>query len=173
MEITKEELNKRLNSSKNLINSLAIGDVVASSNVVVMEPKEKEYTKPIESVELRTLAGSLSHFDSVRNVAESLCITEQQVTSAKNSKSSLLRKQVKDTVEEVSELALSKLMDALGLLRVENMMDLKAVDISKIASNLSRVHSNVKKVDQGSTTPMFVIHAPTMNTVNNYETINV
>jgi hypothetical protein len=172
MEITKEELNKRLGSSKNLINSLSLTDT-PKSNVVVMEPKEAPYTKPIESVELRTLAGSLAHFDSIDNVAESLSLTKQQVITSKNSTNGELKKRVKDTVDEVSELALSKLMDALGLLRVESMMDLKAVDISKIASNLSRVHSNVKKVDQGSTSPMFVIHAPVQNNINHYETVSI
>lgn len=172
MEITKESLNKRLMSSKNLLNTLDINHSIVPSNVIVLEPVVKINTPQVKSQELRVLSGALAKIDSVPNVAESLNLTEQQVKSARDSK--VIESKIDKVIDGVSELALTRVMDCLGLLSRENLMDCKAKDLSIIASNLSRVHTNVRKQDNNqSGSPMLVIYSPQMNQLNHYSTVSV
>lgn len=173
MEISKEALNKRLNSNSNLLNSLGIAVAEQRVPSIIEKPIVTEVTKPVKSQELRVVAGTLAHFDTKASVAAALNLTVQQVDSAKNSNAATLEQRVKTVVDSVSELALTKVMDCLGLLSVDALCNEKPKELANIAANLSRVHSNVRRTSaESGTAPVFVIHAPTMNTVNNYEKVN-
>ena len=84
----------------------------------------------------------------------------------------------KITEKEVEEIALTRLMDALGLLTIDSMIGEKPKDLSIIASNLSRVHKNLKPDSvSGATAPgaqvQVTIYAPQQRSIQDYEVLEV
>ena len=78
------------------------------------------------------------------------------------------------TEKKVQEVALTRLMDALGLLTPISMFNEKPKDISSIAANLSRVHSNLRDRNGETGNQLNVtIYAPSQRKLSDYDSIEV
>src|SRR5260370_8172169 len=116
MQISEEELRRRLSSNKNLKNSLSdkIVENIHPAKVVNIKESHRENIPQVKNDSIRIVAGILSHTQSVSSVARELNLTPQQVDSAKNSP--VLRSKINNGLERIRELALDKLCLALGLM---------------------------------------------------------
>ena len=156
MLISEEELNRRLASPKNLVNSLH-----------VVKSISRKYS-PRAPESLRVVAGTLAHIDgSVPAVAREMGLSARQVEVAKKLPA------VKTSVERVQDLALDMLIDSLGLLTPERVCEEKAKDISAIAANLSRVYSNVRPASAEENRTQILIYAPRQRSVEDFEVVEV
>ena len=159
MQITEEDLKRRL--EKNLLTKLA-SDATASeeksdaSGAVAVAPGKGNDSEnklnagrgadPNAPKSLRVVAGILAKADNGVIAAQNI----SQVIDAKftNEQARYAAKQNnKITEKEVEDIALTRLMDALGLLTIDSMVGEKPKDLSIIASNLSRVHKNLRPPD--------------------------
>ena len=184
MQITEEDLKRRL--EKNLLTKLA-SDATASE-----APEEKKSSNkgndsenklnagrgadPNAPKSLRVVAGILAKADNGVIAAQNI----SQVIDAKftNEQARYAAKQNnKITEKEVEEIALTRLMDALGLLTIDSMIGEKPKDLSIIASNLSRVHKNLRPPDataSGTAAQVQVtIYAPQQRSIQDYEVLEV
>jgi hypothetical protein len=159
MFITEDQVEKRLNSSKNLLNIL-------NKNSHVELPK-REVEKKLESIDLQVIAGSLGKLIGVKETSESLGISKEQVRAARDSKP--LRSLVEQRVLDVEELALQRTIEALGLLGPECMARENPKDIASIAANMSRIVSNIRK-DKGqvNNNTQFIVYAPSLKMESDY-----
>lgn len=187
MQITEEDLKRRL--GKNLLTKLDrhLGDAVASE---ASESEKKPSNKgndsenklnagrgadPNAPKSLRVVAGILAKADNGVIAAQNI----SQVIDAKftNEQARYAAKQNnKITEKEVEEIALTRLMDALGLLTIDSMIGEKPKDLSIIASNLSRVHKNLKPdaAASGAAAQVQVtIYAPQQRSIQDYEVLEV
>ena len=166
MRITQEELLRRLNNPNNLVNKLPSkkGNDADNRNNAGRKPDLPNAPKS-----LRVVAGVLSKIDN--GVAAS------HATGLTNGQARYAAKQVetKLTVKHVEEIALTRLMDALGLITPESMEGEKPKDLSIIAANLSRVHRNVSADSRTSseTQVNVTIYAPKQRTLSDFESIEV
>ena len=181
MHITEEELKRRLKN--NLLEKLK---PVSSSDVPNPAPKNKgndsenklgagRGAAPNAPKSLRVVAGILAKSDNGVVAAQNL----SQVIDAKftNEQARYAAKQNnKLTEKEVEEVALTRLMDALGLLTIDSMVGEKPKDISIIAANLSRVHRNLKSDSREAGVGNQVqvnIYAPQQRSIKDYEVLEV
>jgi hypothetical protein len=175
MEVTKESALKRLSSKNNILNSLGINKQEDTLKVEVIVDTPKQNTPPVKSQEVRTIAAVCAISDGVKETAKNLGLTDNQVRNSLHTKDTDLRKKIESTVNKVSELALTKTLDALGLLTIESISDQKPKDIAIIASNLAKVYQSVNRNDRDNNgnAVQFVIHAPSLKTLANYETVSL
>lgn len=146
MLISEEELKRRLNSPRNLVNSL----------------RKEEAPKTLQVV-----AGTLAHIEDKKEVAREFGMSESQINKAKN------LPEVKSTVNRVQELALDMLLDSLGLLSKDLLIGEKPKDISIIAANLSRVYSNISPKNVQESRTQVLIYTPQQRSVKDYDIIDV
>ena len=163
MEITYEEMNRRLNSTKNLINKLNIADNQGPS--VVRKPMHV-YT-PTAPKEVKILAASLvASGATASDVSKELGLSLKQVASEKNNPIVL------DTMERVRNLALDKMLIAMGLMTQDKFENATLKDLAATCGSLSRVIEKTQSRDSGPVV-QFIVHAPQAKSMGSYQTINV
>jgi hypothetical protein len=185
MKITPEELQRRLNSSGNLLNKINKKSSDATApNKNTTAPNKKgndEFNRnnagrapniPNAPEGLRIVAGTLSAAgETATKVAEALNLSPPQVRYAEKSKIP----QIKVTEKAVQEIALTRLLDAAGLLDIDRIINEKPKDIASIAANLSRVYSNLrdKNSSSGDNQVVVNIYSPRQKREQDYEVIEV
>lgn len=148
---------------------------VHSVNVKVEHPPEREPNTPqIKGDSARKLLGTLARLEGPSAAAEALGVTPQQARSAAHSKAPMLRDVVNQNVDRVKELALTRVMESLGLLDVDLMGSCSAKDLSLIAANMSRIVSNLSPHD-GAAAPSktLIIYAPHQREVDDFKVIDI
>ena len=186
MKITQEELNRRLGDKGNLLNKLNVGLKISETpkqdfpEKLIPEVSRRgndEFNRndagrkadmPNAPQSLRIVAGVLARAEgNAVRVAENLNLSNGQVRYAE-------KKIDKPTEKQVQDIALTRLMDAIGLLDVDTISGEKPKDISAIAANLSRVHNNLRpKEDRGGNNVNIVMYAPRLRETKDYEVIEV
>jgi hypothetical protein len=163
MEITQEEMNRRLNSTKNLINKLNIADNQGPS--IVRKPMHV-YT-PTAPKEVKILAAALvASGAAASDVGKELGLSLKQVASEKNNPVVL------DTMERVRNLALDKMLIAMGLMTQDKFENATLKDLAATCGSLSRVIEKTQSRDSGPIV-QFIVHAPQAKSMGSYQTIDV
>jgi hypothetical protein len=178
MRINQAELERRLQSPNNLTRSLPGSTVtvyVPDNDNVTFEKKEpRPYAKePSLPTETKILAGSMVRQGlPAKDVADSLSITVGQVNSAKNSKDPRVQAAINYSLERVQELAIDKLMQAMGLMTIEKFETASLKDLSIVSANMSRIIEKTR-VQEDGTRIQLVIYAPEMRKQSGYKMLDV
>lgn len=161
MFISEEELIRRIGSEKNI----AQVDKKEEPLKVVPIPK-REYT-PTPPKETRTVAGILAGTGaSVKSVANSFNMTPSQVRTAIKTPSA------QSGIEKIRELAIDKLMLALGLMTEDKFENSSLKDLSYIAANVSRIIEKTSPRDAAASIQLLV-YAPEIKSERMYKTLDV
>jgi len=165
MRISQEELNRRLGSKENLINVIpARGNDCNNKN-----DAGRKADIPNAPKSLRIVAGVLSKAEG-----NSAAVGRNLGISAPQARYAAGKRDVELTEKRVQEVALNRLMDALGLLDVDAISTEKPKEISSIAANLSRVHANLRprEINDGNQVQIN-IYSPKQKTLEDYQVIEV
>jgi len=211
MFISKEQLEKRLNSSFNVLNIIKPSDAPLSPGEVSVPaqihppipenlPEENnkqraarlarfsidhheshgEYTvnPNIDNDIVRTTIGLLAVDGSTtsQQIQKEFGLTKNQIIGAKNSKKRSIQEKLQRGRDKVSELAIDKLMDTLGLLDPGTLLDAKPKDLANVAASLSKVVSSMRNIEQDKDNDAkvnVVIYAPERKDINSYSVIDV
>lgn len=167
MFISEDEVKKRLNSPKNLINSLGIGKEVNVKEI----PKRIQEAKL--SPELRVVAGVVGNLMGPKEAANALGIKERQVKSAVNTTDTNIRTLIDQKILDIEKLALDRTIQALGLLTPDMISGEKPKDIAIIAGQMSKVISNIKGNNRAGNDnrTQFIVYAPSMKNERDYTVI--
>lgn len=176
MRINQAELERRLQSPNNLTRSLPGSTVYVPDNDNVTfekkEPRPKAKEPPLPT-ETKILAGSMVRQGlPAKDVADSLSITVGQVNSAKNSKDPRVQAAINYSLERVQELAIDKLMQAMGLMTIEKFETASLKDLSIVSANMSRIIEKTR-VQEDGTRIQLVIYAPEMRKQSGYKMLDV
>lgn len=168
MQIDEKELERRLNSSKNLANTLS-NPIVEKVKVIPIE-KDK-HSSPLSENE-QILAGTLAFQMPVKDVARELNITPSQVSYAKNTTNPKVKGPIQATIGRVQELALDKMMQALGLMSEEKFTNASLKDLSIVAANMAKIVEKTTQSDAVASVQL-IIYAPEMKRESSYKVIDV
>ena len=176
MRINQAELERRLQSPNNLTRSLPGSTVYVPDNDNVTfekkEPRPRQQEPPLPT-EMKILAGSMVRQGlPAKDVADSLSITVGQVNSAKNSKDPRVQAAIDYSLERVQELAIDKLMQAMGLMTIEKFETASLKDLSIVSANMSRIIEKTR-VQEDGTRIQLVIYAPEMRKQSGYKMLDV
>lgn len=170
MLITKEQAEKRLKSEKNLANLLnnSNGKIVP---IVKAMGGLKQNTVPQE---VKDTAGVLNRIGvSQRQTAALFDIDQSMVNYYKHGKCGANLELIEEKSSQVKDKALNKLMGILGLLTEDKMQNTKPLEISQIAANVSKVHSNLSSNSKnGNSSQVNVtLYAPQVRTEDRYKVV--
>ena len=161
MFIDKKEADRRLNSPKNLLNRLQ----GAAAPCVKHEPMKK-YTPPADK-SVKILAGVLvGQGERPADVQKMLNLTPSQVRSGTE------LPETKHTIERVRDLALDKMLIAMGLMTQDKFESASLKDLAAVTGSLSRVIEKTTPREYGPNV-QFIVHAPAQKSLGQYLTIDV
>ena len=160
MIVSEEQITERLNSRANVIHKSFARAQRAGA-------KQPEFLKEIT-------AGLCLDGEEQKHIAREFEITQPSVSYAFSGKSlnDDGRSRLANRKQEIQDAALDRLADTLGLLDEDKMRNCKAIELSQIASNMSKV---VEKMEgrNGNTNNVLIVYSPKMKTEEEYETIAI
>lgn len=172
MQIDAEELQRRLDSPRNLINHLRpnadrkprAANLTEQERDTIAELSIKHDIPQVEIAEAYGIAESTVSATVTGNIGGRPAAPER--AAKRNS----LQDEAKDT-------ALTKLMLALGLIDAEKMLECNAKDMSAIAANMAKVHASLSNASQlqaaAGTNVQINIYAPEQKVESKYKVIDV
>lgn len=165
MFISPEEAARRLTSERNTVRQTSLA-------VVPIQHNGRGSNVPDQ---LKVLVGTLAHLDTQKNVAEAFGVTQPHVSMIKNGVTG--GQEVADRIEqslgEVRDKAIEKLMIVFGLLTPEKLGAEKARGLSAIAADMSRVVEKTSPRQFGGPQVQLVVYAPQQREESKYRTIEV
>ncbi|SRR6266478_2546403 len=172
MEISQEELERRLNSPKNLAASLpkSKSSQTPTAKIQPIKPVQKKHL----DATTRTVAAILANSgDKKAAIAAQFHINPSQISSAQNSSKLDIKDRVSAGTERVRELALDKLMSALGLMTQDKFEGAQLRELSAVARDMSRVVECTTEKVVNDSRLQIIIQAPAQKTEDHYKTLDV
>lgn len=175
---TEEQINERLNSSRNLVNRFGKKEIarVPPQNVEITPLKqpgnvEKPKLDPEQKDEI-ALRARLGERQT--SLAKEFGVSQSAIGEIEQGRTKVNEDLVNGRMDAIQDVAMTKLLESLGYLTPEKMDKCKAVEISSIAANMSKVVGNVrgKDVNQGVNVHVQVF-APEIRHEGNFKTIEV
>jgi hypothetical protein len=163
--VDKKELERRLSSSKNLLNTLPPRD----NSVHIGKNGNGTKNAIALPVSLKVITGVLAKTEPTKEICAAFDITPRQIQS----RNSEVIAAVNQTTEKIRDLALEKLMSSLGIISDETLSSCSAKDASMVARNLAGVVEKLSPRDQATTQATLVIYAPQQRDERHYQTIDV
>jgi hypothetical protein len=185
MFLTEEQVEKRLNSEKNLARATFITRQESRVTPEVTETQvqitEKSIPLPGKNrinltkderteIAIETRSGSVSQVEAARAHGVEV-LTVQNIHKGKTK--GIDENKVEEVLDSVRDRALNRLMQSLGLLTDDKLSGCSAKDLSVIASNMGRV---VEKITPKTETPdniNFIIYSPELKQERAYERVEI
>lgn len=177
MLISHEEMLRRINSGKNLVNKL---DLPASRPESVRDfeaPKEPTRKNPITITkpgpELKVVIGSLARQgEKVTDIANAFNVSPNAVRSAAEQRGTPTAQKIESTLDRIREMAMDKMLIALGLMTADKFIDAPLKDLSAVAANLSKVIDKAAPRESGSAVHLH-LYAPQMRAERDYKVVDI
>ena len=167
MLVDREELERRLKSPKNLLNTLP----TRATACVVHKGNGNGRSGAVAPVpdSIKIIAGVLAKTESTKEICAALDIAPRQIQS-RNPK---IVAAINRTTEKIRDLALEKLMASLGIIDDETLSSCSAKDASTVARNLAGVVEKLSPKDAVASGATLIIYAPQPREEKHYQTIDV
>jgi predicted transcriptional regulator len=179
MFITKEQAERRLNSPDNILNKVER----ANSHFVIKKLHAGGRKEGVTTLtkEDRLIAGTLGQVYNQKEVARDFGITRQHVNNLAHGRTDSKRADGHETgleasgiLDEVKERALQKVLSAVDFMSDNKLGLCDAKELSSIASNMSKVYSNVSPKENGNEMKVqFVLYAPRVKEEHEFQVVEI
>ena len=190
---TEEQINERLNSSKNLVNRFAnISRSEAPAQVPPTAPVAPPHEIPTENItviplnqpgnkEKPKLSSEHKNEIAIRarlgegqtKLAMEFGVSQSAIGEIEQGRTRVDEKHVQQKMDEVHDVAMDKLLSSLGFITPEKMEKSKATDLSMIASNMSKVIGNIRGKEMTGPQVTVQIYAPELKNESSFKSIDV
>ena len=174
---TKEQIEARLKSSKNLVNrfgrSSSLPEVESVAIIPLGNPgntsKPKLDSEQKDEIAFRARAG-----EKQTSLAEEFGVSQSAIGEIEQGRTKVNEVEVTKRLDQVQDVAMEKLLQSLGYITPDKMDKCKATDLSSIAANMSKVVSNVSRKDSQTGPVVNVnVYAPELRNERTFKTIEV
>lgn len=110
---------------------------------------------------------------SQKSIGEAFGVTQAEVSNIRVGKVKTDSSKTDDQINQIKDLAMTKLMNSLGLLTDEKIAKCKAVEISTVAANMSKIIEKTSPRSTEGTSVNLTIYSPAMRDEKGYPTIDV
>lgn len=160
----------RIDSPDNLVNKLKL----QGSNVEIRERFARNTQKKNLPPMIQTLAVASGIVDGQSVAAETFGVSQPDISYLTREGKGVNRDQVKQTIDSVHQQALNGMLEAIGLISDGRLKDVKKVtDLSKVASDLSKVVNNTSPKEGPTANIKVVVFSPVIRGEEQYEEIIV
>jgi len=170
MKITYAELKRRLSSERNIANGVEFR---------LTRGADHRTGRNNTPAPIRDIISTLANVPGAKTVdiAAEFGVSHQTVSDYKNGKNgghgSFKPDEKAETIEQIKDLALKKLMQSLGLISEEKLTDCDAKTLSGIAANISRVHGALNPVQSAGDQVNLVVYSPQLREESKYKIVDV
>ena len=174
---TEEQIEARLKSSRNLVNrfgrSSSLPEVESVAIIPLGNPGNKEKPKldpeQKDEIAFRARAG-----ETQVSLAAEFGVSQSAIGEIEQGRTKVNEAEVSKRLDQVQDVAMNKLLESLGYMTTEKLDKCKAIDLSSIAANMSKVVSNVRtKTDQTGPVVNVNVYAPELRNERTFKTIEV
>lgn len=174
--LTEDQARARLNSDRNLVSRFGRETVIPTSNVEIIpieRPGRNEGSPNFTPEEKIDIATRTAIGESLSSVARDKDTTASVVRNIHNGHTKVDREAVKKNVENVTDIALVKLMASLGYITEDKLAKMNAKDLGNFAASMSKVVNNtIIQKDEGSQVHVH-LYAPELRSERSFKTIEV
>jgi len=163
MRINENDLERRLGSSRNLVNKV--------NHLAIVKPARNGRGASVPT-SLKITAGALAIQTSITETSEALGISKSVVRESMDSKNPVVRDGVDSAIEKVQNLALDRLITSLGLMTNDRLEGGSLKELSRVSTDMSRIVANTAPRSQVANVQL-VIYSPTQRDEKSYDIIDV
>lgn len=170
MFITKEQAKERLENPENLANRFNIEERI------IKLPGKKLGSKNLSIEERTDIAIETRLGEKTEIVAQNhevREITAAKIKSGARDSGEIDEKRVTETISQVRDKALDRLMHSLGLLDNDKLSGCNAKDLSIIAANMGRVVEKTAPKEQQGAQVNVIIYSPELRKEASFEKIEI
>lgn len=176
---------KRLDSDKNVLNKLNLDRTVGKVEILPLHPGGRLKGAVTIPDPLKIIVGACAQVDTNKQVAKTFGLHPQTVSNIANGK----RNNNRDTIdldlrdkihrasgaaiETARDLALARLMTSLNLITEDKLEDVKAIDLSTIARNMSAIHEKLGPKDTNVIQGNVIFYTPSQAKESDYGVIEI
>ena len=174
MFLNEENARNRLNSSENLANkirALRENKKLEIKGPVAFVREGKDLPRLPESVKEEIVERANSGIETQKEIARDLGITQGAVTYLKRSRNEA-KSQEQRIDEDIKNLAVEKMMLAMGLITEDKLARIKAQDLASVAASMSKVVSNVSPRNQAPLVNL-VVYAPEIRDESKFRVVEL
>lgn len=178
MLITKEQAEKRLNSPDNILNKVERKNSHFEIRKLHAGGRKEGVTTLTKAD--RLIAGTLGQIYDQSSVAKDFGITRQHVNNLAHGRTdsrgngSGTGLAESGILDEVKERALQKVLSAVDLMSDKKLEGCNAKDLAGIASNMSKVYSNVSPKDNNDGARVqVVLYAPRVKEEREFQVVEI
>ena len=175
--LTEDQILERIKSEDNIANRFnnkpKLDYVHVEEKRSVGMPKGQKIVPPSLKNAIALL--SRTKIDSQHNIGASFGISQPAVSNISTGKTHHDIKKVEAQLTQVRDVAMEKLMVTLGLMTDDKLEGVKAIDLSKIASNVSLVVSRTLPKEEAPTNQniQLLVYSPVVKDESSFEVIEV
>lgn len=182
MILSPEQASQRLSSSANLANRFADRESYYYNPPGVLTTPMKHAgsingeARNLNTVEATLIATLARAGDHQGKIAEEFDVSQQAVSRLKLQGGKRVDEEaVERSLGKVEDLALDRLMSSLGFMTDDKLSASKATELSSIASNMSKVHANLRGNGNQNNQPNVVVQIfrPEIKQESSFKTIDV
>jgi DNA-binding XRE family transcriptional regulator len=181
---TEEQINARLNSEKNLVNRFARHEKPAAPAAALIDepvvtvipleqPGNKEGKVKLNGDQRNEIAYRARVGETQISLAREFGVSQSAIGEIEQGRTKVNESQVQEKIDQVHDVAMEKLLGTLGFLTSDKMEKCKAVELSVIASNMSKIVGNVRAKDADAPKVIVQLFAPELKQEQSYKTIDV
>lgn len=185
---TEDQINERLNSKNNLVNRFGNNsakdnsapkvphEVIQENPQVTVIPLEQPGNKAkpkLDAVQKNEIAVRSRLGEGQAKLAQEFGISQSAIGEIEQGRTKVNEDLVQAKINEVGDVAMTKLLCALDFITPEKLEKSKATDLSMIASNMSKVVNNVRGKDSDAPKVIVQIYAPELKSESSFRTISV
>ena len=190
---SEEQANTRLNSDRNLANRFSkvpdpVSDIIPRQpeqtevvtpkpeNVTVTElkqPGNREGKKKLAFHQRNEIAIRSRLGESQVALAKEFGVSQNTVSAIERGKTKVDERAINERLDDVQDVAMSKLLTSLGYITTDKMEKLDAVKLSVVASNMSRVIGSIRRNEDDGPKVVVQIYAPELKAKSSFKSIDV
>lgn len=198
---TEEQINSRLSSEKNLANRFGGSTIVrvpdpapaqTTPTIPILTPEPEIIAKPdnVTVTELKQPGNKLGKRklglhqrneiairsrlgEGQSSLAQEFNVSQATIGSIERGRTKVDEETVNERLDDVQDLAMSKLLTSLGYISNDKMQALDPVKLSVVASNMSRIIGNIRHNDDNGPKVVVQIYAPELKKESSYKTLDV
>lgn len=170
---TEEQINERLKSERNLVNRFGKTEPVVLDIVPLGQPGNKEKPK-LDQETKNEIAFRARAGETQVSLAAEFNVSQSAIGEIEQGRTKVDEDKVEQRLNQVQDVAMSKLLESLGYITSEKLDKCKAVELSAVAANMGKIVGSVRKQDSNQGPIVQVqVFAPELRKEQNFKTIEV
>jgi len=198
---TEDQINSRLSSEKNLANRFGTRPITSDlgpqgpaqpippqiqpdpeqkqskpDNVTVTElkqPGNKLGKKKLTLAQRNEIAVRSRLGETQVDLAKEFRVSQNTVSNIERGRTEVDERSVNQRLDDVQDVAMSKLLTAMGYITPDKLQAQSPVNLSTVANNMSRIISNIRRKDDDGPKVIVQIYAPELKKESSYKTLDV